>query len=150
MNAPSFEISFSYPAEHPIPLEGIDEDAFILYVEGGSGDVYEFTVWTEAYLARSRQRDQESGACLSGQYLLLPDLVVASHDVDLIERIVADLIRTNRLREAWHIPDELTASWSEDGPIPDDKDDSDAYGFVVLGPDAEQICCGCCHMHPAA
>jgi len=94
-----------------------------------------------------RQRDHETGERLSGQYLLPPDLVVASADVDLVERIVADLIRTNGLRESWHIPDELTAWWVEDSPGAEETDDPREAWLVA--PLAGQADCGCCYRHLA-
>jgi len=130
MPEPSFEMSFFYPClSAPTNLSAsasrsFDEEYFILQIDCASGDLYELTMCTDAYLARVRQQDRESGDRLSGQYLLVPDLV-ANKDVTLIEQIIADLIRTQRLRESWLIPDEFTASWSEDDPIPADMDDPD-------------------------
>src|SRR5215207_9150865 len=100
MPEPTFKLSFSYPFD-PVPTDlraagigGPDEEYFSLHIACASGDLYELTVWTDVYLARVQQHARESGDRLQGQYLLLPDLVVANKDVSLIEKIVADLIET--------------------------------------------------------
>jgi hypothetical protein len=141
MDTPPFECNFAYEASDGAAPVGLEMDCFILGIECASGDVYELTVWTEAYLARVREQDRETGTYLGGQYLTTPDLIVARHDVDLIECIVAELIRTNDLREAWHIPDELTACWVECDPVPDDQDEFDDTWQVTPVPEA-----GCCCM----
>jgi hypothetical protein len=145
-----FEFWFSYPCElTPSGMIGPDEDVFILRIELVTGDIYEFTVWTDAYLSRRRQQDLESGEHLHGQYLSLPDLVVADKDVSLIEQIIVDLIQTQQLRPEWLIPDEYTASYDEFVPTPEDVDDLDAW-FPM--PEAVAIDVGWsgCHGRPAA
>jgi hypothetical protein len=146
MHDPAFEFYFVYETSDPAAPIALDMDCFILGIECASGDVYELRVWTEDYLARVRERDRETGDHLGGQYLTPPDLVVAHHDVDLIERVVADLIRTNGLREAWHIPDELTASWSDDSVSAEEADDPGNPWLVA--PVVGHADCGCCHAHP--
>jgi hypothetical protein len=146
MNEPSFEFYFSYEIGDGASPVGLEMDCFILTIECATGDIYELTVWTETYLARVRQHDRERGDNLSGQYLIPSDLIIAKHDVDLIERIVADLIQSKRLRATWQIPDELTASWAEDSVGDDDEDDPrDAWAGAEV---ADHTVCGCCHAHP--
>jgi hypothetical protein len=150
-----FELWFVYPCQPTPPgamaaKAGVPEDeAFILRIDCASGDVYELTVWTDAYLARVRQHDRESGDRLSGHYLPLPDLVVASGDVTLIEQTVADLIRTKCLRAEWLIPDELTASWDALGPGPADADDPGDGWLSMPTFETEQAGWSCCHGRPA-
>jgi hypothetical protein len=156
VSEPSFKLSVYYPCIPPptnLPATSsrpFDEEYFLLQIDCVSGDLYELTVCTDAYLARVRLDDRESGDRLRGQYLPLPDLVVANTDVTLIEQIVEDLIQTQRLQEAWRIPDEFTASWNEDGPIPADVDDPDDVWLGMPASMAEQVGWSCCHGRPAA
>jgi hypothetical protein len=150
MPDPAFEFWFRYPCElTPSGMICPDEDHLILRIELASGDLYELTVWTDAYLARRREEDRESGDRLRGQYLPLPDLVVANEDVTLIEQIIADLIQTQQLRPEWLIPDEFTASYDEFDSVPADPDDpEDAW---VAMPESVAIDVGWmdCHGRPA-
>ncbi len=151
MSEPSFEFWFSYPCEvTPSGMIGPDEELFTLRIDCASGDLYELTVCTDSYLARVRLEDRESRDRLHGQYRLLPDLVVANKDVRVIEQIVADLIRTQRLRPEWLIPDELTVSWEEISPEPADMDDSDDRWLGMPVSLAEEVGWSCCHGRPAA
>ena len=151
MSEPSFEFWISYPCElTPSGMIGPDEEFFTLRIDCASGDLYELTVCTDAYLARVRLEDRESRDRLHGQYRLLPDLVVANKDIILIEQIIVDLIQTQRLSEEWRIPDEFTASWNEDGPIPADVDDADDVWLGMPASMAEEVGWSCCHGRPAA
>ena len=64
---------------------------------------YGLNVWTYNYFTLARQQDQASAERLGGAYLLPPDLFVERLDRRLLEQIIADLIRTHQLREAWLI-----------------------------------------------
>lgn len=156
MPEPPFKLSFFYPsitAPAQLPASSsrpFDEDFFILQIDCASGDLYELTVCTDAYLLRVRQDDRASGDRLRGQYLPLPDLVVSNKDVTLIEHIVADLIQTQCLRDSWLIPDEFTASWSEDSLLPVDTDDPDDEWFGTHVSMAEEVGWSFCHGRPAA
>lgn len=145
-----FEFSFGYPCEWPPSgMVWPDEDVFILRIELASNDVYEFTVWTDDYLTRMRQHDHESGDRLGGRYLPLPDLVVASRDVMLIEQTIADLIQTEQLRPEWLIPDEETAAGDELDSAPPDVDDPDDAWVAMPEAVALEIGWSDCHGRPA-
>jgi hypothetical protein len=151
MSEPAFELWFSYPCEvTPSGMIGPDEDVFILRIELASGDMYELTVWTDAYLTRRRQDDRESGDRLSGQYLPLPDLVVADKDVTLIEQIIADLIQTQQLRPEWIIPDEFTVSYDDFDPAPAEAEDPDDAWVAMPESVAIDVGWSGCHGRPAA
>jgi hypothetical protein len=145
-----FEFYFAHKTGDGVSPVALETERFILLIECADGDVYELSVWTEAYLTRLRTLDRESGERLGSQYFIPPDLVVARYDVDLIERIVAELIQTNRLREAWRIPDECTAAWVDLGDLAGgvDEDKSDAAWPAAWVP-GERDLCGCCHLHLA-
>jgi len=145
-----FELYFAHETGDGASPLGLETERFILLIECTNGDVYELNVWTEAYLARMRAQGRESGERLGGQYLIPPDLLVASRDVGLIERIVADLIQTNRLCEAWRIPDECTAGWSEAGDLAGDADGDDTDEAWSVAPMLQAgDGCGCCHLYLA-
>lgn len=151
MDQLAFELSIGYPCElSPSGMLGPDEDAFILRIECATGDVYELTVWTDAYFARTRNQDRESGERLSGQYLPLPDLMVSSRDFDFIEQVVTDLIKTQRLRPEWLIPDEYTASYNEIGPAYADEDEPDTDWTAELLAVAADLGWTACNGQPAA
>jgi hypothetical protein len=147
MNEPLFELSFEYPNVDPTPPFTFETESFILHIDCANGDVYALTVWTDAYLARVREHDRETGDRLTGQYLIPPDLIIASDDIVLIERTVADLIGSNSLRPEWLIPDELTACLDDPGEYPEEDDDFSNPWLVAPVRAAGHADCGCCHLH---
>jgi len=147
MKESTFTFRRWYGWDHWKSIE-LEEGSFGLEVVSANGDMYVLTVWTEPYLKRVLQSARESNAGQDGQYLLLPDLVLASDDDELVERTVADLLGTNRMREAWLIPDELTANFAEADPIINVEEKHDD-SYLVVPLHEEGYDCGCCHLHPA-
>ena len=62
----------------------IESQCFTVQVECASGDVYHLAVWTDEYLTRIREQARLSGACLAGGYIVPPDLIIASGDIEFI------------------------------------------------------------------
>lgn len=145
MTARSFMLWFGYPGHSGASgIIGPDEGCVDVRITLATGDVYELSIWTDAYLAQVRTNDRRSGNHLNGQYLPLPDLLVTTSDLVQIEEMLADLIRANGLRPEWQIPDELTAWWDIDEPHPEDEDDDD---WTAINRD--EIEWDCCHGHSA-
>ena len=69
------------------------------------------TVWTDDYLTGIREQARLSGACLAGGYIVPPDLIIASGDIEFIQQVFNDLAHRNELQDSWLIPDELTGLW---------------------------------------
>lgn len=85
------------PQRRKNPYQGFFQARLTL----SDGRVYALNVWTFGFLAATRQEDKDSGGCLQGAYLLPPDLFVERLDRGLMERVVADLIKNNALKEEW-------------------------------------------------
>ncbi len=100
----SFELWLEF--EYWVPTEDDDpEDDFInMYIQLSTGKHYALNVWTFKFLERSRLYDEQHGDNLSGKYALPPDLFVQRLDRGLLEEIVVDLIRHNRLQDTWLVP----------------------------------------------
>jgi hypothetical protein len=148
----SFSIYYQFSQiDHTRPYD-LDRESFILHIECATGDVYELRVWTEDYLARMRAYNRESGEHLSGQYVIPPDLIIASQDDVLIGRVVADLIQSNGLREEWLIPDIETAYYVDDPREhdKDDEEDDDEWCMVASITEEDLADYDGCHVWPGA
>lgn len=145
MTTRSFKLWFGYPGHSAESgLTGPDEGCVDVCITLATGEVYELSIWTDAYLAQVRANDRGSGNHLNGQYLPLPDLLVTTPDLAQIEAMIADLIGANGLRPEWQIPDELTAWWDSDEPHPEDQEDGDEWISI----NSEEIGWNSCHGRP--
>lgn len=98
--------------EHWESKEGEDpeDDFFNMQVMLADGKKYALNVWTFKYLAKAVEECRQTGEHLHGSYLPPPDLFVERLDRALIERVVADLIQGDGLREEWEVHDD-DSSW---------------------------------------
>ena len=88
--------------------QGFDpEDDFCnIKITLSNGEVYTLNIWTYRFLDTARQQDRASGDNLQGGYLVAPDLFVERLERGLLERVVADLLRTGGLKAQWRVPDD--------------------------------------------
>ena len=102
----SFELSLEF--EYWVPTEDDDpEDDFInMSIHLSDGRHYALNVWTFKILERARLYHEQYGDNLGGKYVLPPDLFVQRLDRKLLEEIVANLIRSKQLLDAWLVPNE--------------------------------------------
>ncbi len=112
----AFTLWLEFELWRPMPEIGPQANAFDpedefcnISITLATGERYALNVWTYNYLARARQDDRATGDNLSGKYLLPPDLFVERLDRQLLEEVVADLIRSGGLRAEWRaeVPDDL-------------------------------------------
>jgi hypothetical protein len=83
-----------------------EDDFFNMKIRLANGSAYALNVWTYKFLERARRDDLQSGDGLGGKYLLPPDLFVEKLDRELLEGVVSDLIRKDRLKQEWLCPED--------------------------------------------
>lgn len=77
------------------------DDIFNMLVHVEDGRKYALNVWAFRFLERIRHIPYFESEELRGTYQLPPDLFVEKLDRPLLEKVVADLFRTEQMREEW-------------------------------------------------
>ena len=133
---PKIDVFYNYPDTDLTTPVVIESECFTVLVECANGDVYYLTVWTDDYFTRIREQARLSGACLAGGYIVLPDLIIASGNIEFILQVFNDLARTNGLQDSWLIPDELTGLWGYYDGNDEADDTNDDLHWEDVGDDS--------------
>lgn len=100
-DGPTFELWLEFEQWQAAPDDDPEDDFCNTLILLPDGRRYALCIWTHAYFARVCAELRESGEALGGRYVLPPDLFVERLDRDLMEEVVADLIRKGALKEPW-------------------------------------------------
>jgi hypothetical protein len=110
MPEPQFDLWLEFECWEPQADDDPRTDFFNMKISLPNGNSYGLNVWTYDYFAVARHSHDVTSDTLGGGYLMPPDLFVERLDRALLERVVAALIRTNQLREAWLIHEDNSTS----------------------------------------
>lgn len=77
------------------------DDFFNMHVTLDDGRKYALNVWTIGAFTRLAAEAKSEPDCLSGAYMLPPDLFVDRMDRELLESVVVDMIETDQMRDGW-------------------------------------------------
>jgi hypothetical protein len=103
MNEPPFDLWLEFEWWKPQANDDPRTDFFNMKISLPNGKSYGLNVWTYDYFTVARQQHEVASDSLGAGYLIPPDLFVERLDRALLEHVVAALIRTNQLRDAWLI-----------------------------------------------
>lgn len=94
--------------EHWVEDDASDpyDDIFNMSITLADGTRYALNVWTYLAFERIRAVVASAGENLGGLYLEPPDLFIERLDRGVCERVVADLIARDGLRDEWRVGDD--------------------------------------------
>jgi hypothetical protein len=101
---PSQQFTLWLEFEHWSDDDDPEDDFFNMKVTLEDGCSYALNVWTFKFFERVRALDRSTGDCLHGAYLVTPDLLVERLDRLLMERIIADMLDNEGLKNEWLVP----------------------------------------------
>lgn len=113
MSSSKFQLWLEFEHWEPNPEYDPFDDFFNMVIELPDGRRYALNVWTFRFLERCRYHESHSDETMQGRYPVAPDLFVERLDRELLQEVVADLIRTRQLKPEWlapHGPEEVKLS----------------------------------------